>query len=159
MNPSLRPPAVPPAPDAEQPTAERTACPVCDGDGEVYVGTSVPDCEPVETCECCNGSGFLPTPEEIIELRRDAICAAGDLKAAEWERKEVMGALLAERARLRTISDAASALAARLREIEAHPSYLGVFTSAMIHGCGYDGPNYGEQLEALDAALATEVPA
>lgn len=48
-------------------------CPTCDGEGEVYSPTSVPDSEPWDICQVCNGTGKLPTPEEIAALRQHAL--------------------------------------------------------------------------------------
>lgn len=66
--------------------AEPEACPACEGDGEVSHGScSIPDCEHAEDCSTCGGSGKLPTPEEIAELREECESVRGDLVATEAE--------------------------------------------------------------------------
>lgn len=53
-------------------------CPMCEGDGEIYVGSSVPDDEGYDQCGCCGGSGEMPTPEQISDLRIKLQACKGD---------------------------------------------------------------------------------
>ena len=39
-------------------------------------------------------------------------------------------------------------LVKKLEDIEGHPSYLGVWTMASVHGFKYDGPTYDKELLA-----------
>jgi hypothetical protein len=48
-------------------------CPDCNGEGHVYVGSSIPDDEGYDTCPTCNGKGKLPTAEELQELYKNLI--------------------------------------------------------------------------------------
>lgn len=63
-------------------------CPRCDGEGEVYIGSAVPDDEGYERCLTCGGSGKLPTPAQIADLRTELLKALGDLQAAEFQVQE-----------------------------------------------------------------------
>lgn len=49
----------------------------------------------------------------------------------------------------------ATQLARVLRTIEAHESWGAVFTIATLHGMPYKGPNWKDELAALEAELAT----
>lgn len=63
-------------------------CGTCVGDGEVSHGScSIPDCEHMDTCPVCNGSGKRPTDVEIAELRNALNNALGDLYVADAELK------------------------------------------------------------------------
>lgn len=46
-------------------------CPVCNGNGVVFVGSTVPGDDGSRMCPCCNGSGVYPSPAEIIKLREE----------------------------------------------------------------------------------------
>lgn len=52
------------------------------------------------------------------------------------------------------VRQAARALVDKLELIHADGQYMGVWTSYMIHGGNYTGPNYSAELEALKSALA-----
>lgn len=56
--------------------------------------------------------------------------------------------------RLVEIRDAAKALAARLREIEASPAYQAVWPVAQDRVGPYSGPTWKQPLGALEALLA-----
>lgn len=51
------------------------------------------------------------------------------------------------------VVDPARALATRIDEIGAHPSYLEQVTLALTHGHRYDGPTWADELALLKAAL------
>lgn len=53
------------------------------------------------------------------------------------------------------IADAAKALAAKLRLIEADPAYTGIWGYLNAHGYKYTGPSYAAELFALEVALST----
>ena len=52
------------------------------------------------------------------------------------------------------VRDAATALLARMREIEASPAYHGVWATAHVHGAIYDGPTWEAERDRLAALLA-----
>ena len=58
---------------------------------------------------------------------------------------------MAQEERLREL---ASALTIKLRAIENHPSYRGVWELAMLHGQEYKGPNWEQELIELEQALS-----
>lgn len=51
------------------------------------------------------------------------------------------------------LHEAAKKLCERLREIHDHPEYLAVWTCSQIHRGPYTGPNYAEELMALEKAV------
>lgn len=53
---------------------------------------------------------------------------------------------------------AAIDLSAKLKEITASEDYKGVFGVAFVHGYKYNGPNYENELKALDYVLDTHPP-
>lgn len=72
---------------SEPPTeAGEQECPTCEGDMEVHVSTSVPGDDGFVTCPTCGGTGTMPTPAEITELRERCWRAEGDLQAMTDER-------------------------------------------------------------------------
>lgn len=54
---------------------------------------------------------------------------------------------------LSDIEKAAAVLAMKLRIIEQHPSYRGVWDLAAIHNYNYTGPQYIHELEHLEKLL------
>ena len=68
--------------------------------------------------------------------------------------REDRPATIEEHSDLRAVERAAEALLARLDEVEAHPSYQGVWTFARARGYRYEGPGCDGEVEALRAALA-----
>lgn len=63
-------------------------CSACDGEGEIYVGSSVPDDEGFDQCPVCQGSGKQPDNGEIAERTRKAQELEGDLMAMTFERDQ-----------------------------------------------------------------------
>lgn len=55
------------------------------------------------------------------------------------------------------IKDAAEALVRRLDEINANPSFNGVFSMALAHGYKYTGPSFAKPLEDLKRALGYSI--
>ena len=51
--------------------------------------------------------------------------------------------------------DAARALTEKMNLIHNDPSYQGVWHMAAVHGANYRGPDYKEELETLEAVLAS----
>ena len=68
---------------------------------------------------------------------------------AELERQLKPYLLCAE-----TITAAAQSLVAKLDQVSDSAEFKGVFGMAAIHGCPYQGPQFGPELETLRAALA-----
>jgi hypothetical protein len=52
------------------------------------------------------------------------------------------------------VTEAANALCAKMREIHEDSRYLSVFTLHQLHHGPYAGPNYVDELAALEAALS-----
>lgn len=99
-------------------------CPDCEGDGEVYVGSSVPDDEGYEPCSPCGGSGRLPTLEELREIRRgfeeaQADCAVAELWTQQWKKRAE--GLMKERGQVMTDDLGKLALRELLEEMQRHP--------------------------------------
>lgn len=46
-------------------------CPVCEGNGVVFVGSAILGDDGTRVCPCCNGTGAYPSPAEIICLREE----------------------------------------------------------------------------------------
>lgn len=70
-----------------------SCCPGCDGDGEVYVGSSCPDDEGYDECVTCGGAGKLPTLDELREIRQRLGSAEADvfvlkLELRRWKERE-----------------------------------------------------------------------
>lgn len=53
------------------------------------------------------------------------------------------------------VKDAATALLARMQEIEASPAYQGVWATAHVHGAIYNGPTWEAERNRLDTLLAS----
>ena len=71
-------------------------CEACDGEGEIYVGSSFLGDEDYRICWTCYGTGKKPTSTEIASLRQnyEAICL-GDLPAAKIRQQEAEASLAA----------------------------------------------------------------
>ena len=63
--------------------------------------------------------------------------------------------LAATEARAQGLVDAAQAFTDRLKFIHEHEAYKSVWMVNQVHCGPYDGPQYADELEALDQALAT----
>jgi hypothetical protein len=68
-------------------------CPDCDGEGEVFVGISIPDSEGYDTCQTCNGKKRLPTVEELRKMHMDAIDLHADVSRLKDELQQYKGRL------------------------------------------------------------------
>ena len=66
---------------------------------------------------------------------------------------EAAGQIAELRARVAKLEAATLALADRLDEIDAHPSFQSLFTITHVHGGCYNGPSWAEPLKAVRAAL------
>lgn len=53
----------------------------------------------------------------------------------------------------RELVEAAKAMSMKIDEINAHPSFVGMFQMAKIHGTEYTGPDWVKEIQTLRAAI------
>ena len=91
----------------------------------------------------------LTSPLEVI-VQQGITIAALTQRNAELE---------AEVERLKDVEDAARRLSVRLGVVHNHPAYVSVWTIADFHSGPYRGPQYVNELAALNGLLAAHEPA
>lgn len=92
--------------------AEDQTCKMCDGGGELHVGSSFPDDDGFTTCDTCDGTGITPTAQQIAALRQDYWRVSGDARVDAHDLEQCREQLATEVA----ARERAEARVAKLRE-------------------------------------------
>ena len=58
--------------------------------------------------------------------------------------------------RLKELEPAVQKLIAKMDQVHNDPAYKSLYTISMVHGCPYDGPNYGDEFQIVKDLLKVE---
>jgi hypothetical protein len=95
--------------------------------------------------------GQRDASEVTDQFRAEVERLTQELKDCRWNNLQLIKERDAAAERLAQIEALAVALTKKLRECE--PYISGAFMLSTVHGMRYQGPSYGKDLEALEAAL------